>query len=671
MSTVVYKYRLWRPTKAAELVEATFRKAEEYYAELVGIENRRRAAYRDARSECSPDVCSLEAELALARHKLDTLYQESRDSKKKSRSRRVPPETASAIAEARQLVKETATLLKDAVARTSIVQHYLGKLASSPQLLQNPEVASASTRLTEARSLPKSSENTKLAKKLEMLLAETVRRISPDPECPAERLRSAADVADAKADAEVKALRKTLYWGTYLLLEDAWERAKRDEPGWLATSSLPPHRRRGRIGVQVQGGISRDELASCTDTRVQLAVPNIEHAGEKPSEVGLPTRVCKPRGIFRLRVGTVEGKREPVWAEFPVKFHRALPSDAVVKWAVVTRTPGHLYCPWKYHLCLTVETSEHARTVPGTRQEGTCAVNFGWRLEGGTLRVATLNNDAGSPEHVRLPKLICDRFEKCKDLQSIIDSNFEEAKKTLASWIATQTSLPPAFAESFSGLETWRSPRRLSELVDYWREHRLPGDDQVYAALWYWRGRWIHLYQWATCNRQRAIASRMDFYRNLAKRIATTSARVLVEDFQIPQVAKRAPADAAETGGRAARENRTRAAVGELRLCIAQACAKYHCELGLVKSSLNTRRCNVCGECREWNQSRELEHACPACGAVWDQDVNNTDNVHDRAASGEVVPLVRPANCPKPDEVEEEETSTFAAARGRLAKLAK
>lgn len=585
MKCIVYKYRLWEPTLGKNLVDAAFAKGPGYYNELVSIENHRRAEYRKARTVAVPGLAELESSYQAVQAKLSEAYAAIRASKQITRSRSVPPELAAQVASLKDLAKVGADAIKKKISQA----------ASDPTI-------------------------------------STV-------------LKERAEAIDAEADAAVKALRKTLYWGTYLLVEDAVKRAKKAEPGWLDYKGGPERLMRGRIGIQIQGGIGVADLA--TDTRIQAEMPE------------------RGKGKFRLRVGTVEGSREPVWAEFPAKFHRPLPSDAVIKWAVVTRQPGHLRRPWTYHLCLTLQTNQYEQVLPTTKQEGKTAINFGWRQTAGTLRVATLSNTVRGPEHVLLPQEIYRRFDKCSDLQSLIDQQLDVIKRELGTWIAAnKETLPQAFCDTFAGLATWRSAYRLADLVRYWKDHRLPGDELVFPVAWTWRGRWWHLQEWCTCNRQKAIRARRDFYLCLAKQVATTSAEVVIDDTDLSDIAESEDDDVVATGGRKADANRTRAAVSELRQAIVLAAAKYCCRLEVVKAKNNTRKCNVCGQVLEWDPATHLVRECPEC-STWDQDVNNTDNLHDLAEAGRSVVMVEPAK-KEDSEVVPAVVTTFADARESL-----
>src|SRR5690606_29855257 len=103
------------------------------------------------------------------------------------------------------------------------------------------------------------------------------------------------------------------YWGTYLHAEAAADQGRK--------SKTPPRFARwtgeGRIGVQIQGGIDIDELT--TDTQLQIR----EHEDPRTG------RRAGARKLLRMRVGS-EG-RAPIWAEWPMIMHRALPDGARIK----------------------------------------------------------------------------------------------------------------------------------------------------------------------------------------------------------------------------------------------------------------------------------------------------------------------------------------------------
>jgi len=661
MPTIVYKYRLWAPTTNQDVVTSSFLRATQYYNALVIIENRRRAAYQQSRSSLFPDLEQLEQEEKRLDQQVRDLQALIKNSKSKKRTRDVDLVDAEKVKSAKLALK--AIRLRARATRGSIKRAELekclprfdekrAKFHDRATKCENDLATLPAEKVAQREDASRILAwcKTKIAKieAARSTSIETIAKLSTGPEVDtslATELVARADAERAVSEKAVKDLRKSLYWGTYLLVEEAVKQAAKMTPGFLKLKTLPNHQQPGRIGIQIMGGISPDKLT--TDTRIQI------HQDGR-------------NGTCRLRVGTVENTRDPLWAEFPIRMHRPLPKDAQIMWSVVTRVPGHLLRPWIYHLCLTIRTSQVAER-PNLARTGTCAVNFGWRLtKDNTLRVATLNVDSIQTAHLELPSDIYRRFDKCKDLQSILDDNFNQIKKDLSTWILEHlASLPQAFLESFENLQHWRSARMVFELVDYWQNHRLPNDQDIFEKVWYWRGRYFHLQQWLTGNRTKALRARLDYYRKVAREIAITREKIIIEAFDMSQVATRPPAEMEDTTWQKARENRTRASCHELRLCIVQACAKYGTKIVLVKAENNTRRCNVCGKILEWNPARELVRQCPDC-STWDQDINNTDNSHDSLARGEVTTLVEPAKVTGDREISPPVVRSYRAARKEI-----
>jgi phage FluMu protein Com len=140
---------------------------------------------------------------------------------------------------------------------------------------------------------------------------------------------------------------------------------------------------------------------------------------------------------------------------------------------------------------------------------------------------------------------------------------------------------------------------------------------------------------------------------------------MVIEHFDIRQVAVLPKPEVRKTGGDAAGHNRFLASISELRGCLLLAAAKYHCAVDIVSATNNTRRCNVCGKLLDWDPATKVDRDCPDC-STWDQDVNATDNVMTRVASGEVVPMVVPAEMAEKGEIVPATIRTLKGAREEL-----
>jgi len=570
----VFRFGLRPPTVNADLVEALFAQTRVHGNQLVTIENVSRNRYRMARARLFPAYGALEDRYQKLEIQIQTLRKQIDLGKSTARSRAVDPVLKNEIAVLKNEKKSLAQQLKE----------------MRPSTTQDPELIEIGAS------------------------------------------------ANADARAATKALRKTIYWGTYQLIETAVQQASRDTPFEVAYNMDPPHQLSSRIGVQIQGGMSVADLSTDTQLRISPLPKFRPHRGGP-----LFARGSWARTTLAIRIASDE-KNHPVWAEFPMVMHRPLPNDARIMGAYVTRRRDSVRIPWRYDLCIGLESNEFERTTSSPSQIGTTAINFGWRHIDGKLRVATVNPEGKTPFEILLPRTIVKKFHTCDHLQSLVDTKLDEVKKTLHAWIsARESELPAEFLESFRNLPAWKSNHRLAELVWYWRDHRVPGDDLIYPIMEQWKDRYRHLGDWLDNQRQHLLDWRTNYYRKFSRWLALHSRRILIDDFQISAVAKRPDPEDELEGGQLARRNRTIVSPSQLRLFIKQACAKYHCEAIVSPTTNNTRRCNVCGELYEWDPARELVHTCPGDGSTWDQDVNNTDNLHDRAASGEVITLVTPA----------------------------
>ena len=465
--------------------------------------------------------------------------------------------------------------------------------------------------------------------------------------------------ANTAAHEQVKSARNSsgLAWGTYNLICASVQQA-------TSSATMDPEFQRydgeGRIGVQIIGGMSVGDLA--TDTQLQIAMSEL-HEGMTRGEWRRASRT-----VVKMRVGSDEN-RKPIWAEFPAVVHRPLPDDARIMGAVITRRRLGVFRRWTYDLCISCESSKFDRALPCPNQEGLAAINFGWRQFPDGLRVATINNDATGIEEIRLPNKILERFTKCDDLRSIIDDRFNTIRASLTAWlIAHKTDCPEWLAKSLEFLHTWKQPERLERVVGNWAGLRFRGDEEIYSALAEWRTKYRHLQEWQMRNRRQGLNMRKDFYRTTAAHIAQHSARMVIEAFDVRQVAVLPKPEEELKGGPSARHNRFLAAISELRGCLLLAGQKYHCSVDIVKANNNTRRCNVCGKILDWDPAKKVVRECPEC-STWDQDVNATDNAMDRVASGDVVTMVTPAEPSVNGWIAPATRRSFGAARKALDNL--
>lgn len=536
----VYRYGLTPPTHNAELVRAQMRAGHEYRNTLTEIERGRRAAMREAMSSYA-DVAELERAVSAAEMDLERALRAVSKERARTRSRSETAEQRSAVTEARAAKKEAIARLRERRA----------------QLRDDASVVARGEQIND--------------------LAGELRR-------------SARAATDA-------------YWGTYLLAEDAIGKASK-APLYDGAEPNDPRFRRwdgtGSIGVQIQHGMTRSELLSCEDTRMQIAEsPRGRHDVYK---------------VLRMRVGS-DG-RAPVWAEWGLKMHRAMPEDGRIKAAVVVLR--RIATREEWYVTITVDEGEREATCG----RGAVAMNLGWRTLGAhDIRVAVSVDEQGSKRELRLPADVVTGIARADEIRSTRDVEFERARAAMVAWIDNADALPACLSKARETLPQWKSEARLASLVRRWRDERADGDSPAFDAAEAWRKQDVHLWQWETEQRRRSELHRRDTYRCWAAELARTYSTVILDDVDLSALAKRAPKEA-NAENETARRARVLAAPSELRGALENAFRGRGGHVLRLDPKDVTHTCAICGVVESWDAAPMVHHACGGCGEIWDQDEN-------------------------------------------------
>lgn len=409
---------------------------------------------------------------------------------------------------------------------------------------------------------------------------------------------AAQEAADAEADVAVKLARAScgVYWGSYLLVEDAVQRAKKSG-GVLHFARWDGS---GTIGVQLQGGLKVAELMKNEDSRLRLE-------GEG-----------KYRRVW-IRVGS-EG-RAPIWAVFPFKYHRDLPPDAIMKWARVHAHRVGTHTRWSVQFVL----DNAPNTLPAPTR-GAIAIDVGWRRVEEGLRVATWVDDEGRSGTLVLPEQLEDRMAKIESLRAIRDSNFNVARDFLKDHKAR---VPALLQDRLVGLHAWKAPGRLAALMIAWRTQREAGDEDVFDHLEGWRKQDKHLLEWEANQRENVLAARRDLYRTFAKHVVGQYSRIIIEALDLRDFAEKPTKDEPkDTPIQAnARPNRHFAALSTLITTMKDVAVRSGADLIEAEPAWTTQTCHVCQAPAPFDAATQLTHTCTACNATWDQDLNAAHNL--------------------------------------------
>ena len=553
----VYRFGLLRPTINGDLVRDQMRKAHIYRNTLIALERERRDKTRSAMSAYG-DIPALEKAARAAAESERVLAVALKSQRAKSRTLKTSAESKVALAAAKEAKRAAVNALR------------------------------------ERRHALKTDEQ------LVLLL----------------------DGINDETGAKQREYREKcgVYWGTYLLVEDAMQ-ASRKQPLYDGIEPSDPFflrwRREGAVGVQMQGGMPAAQVYG-SDTRMHIDRPD---ARAWWSVIRAERRMyC--RTTLRLRIGSDDG-RGPIWAEWPMTMHREIPDYATIKKATVRlRMKGPIE---EWSVEITVDEGDSAIARCGT---GSVGIDIGWRVIDGEIRVAAWEGSDGEKGELRVPPELLSALHKAEELRSIRDKNFNEARDKLAMWMQGR-ELPGWFAERAKTLAYWRSPGRLSGLVRQWKDARFAGDSDAYQMVEDWRYHDFHLWEWECCQRAKALRRRRDFYRCFAAQMSRKYETVVLEKFDIRPIAKRPTVENEEATNETARSNRQLVAISELRLCVINAFRSRKGKDEYVPAQNTTRECAQCHVVEEFDAAANLSHTC-VNGHEWDQDFNARTNILER-----------------------------------------
>ncbi|HEU0021666.1 MAG TPA: zinc ribbon domain-containing protein [Dehalococcoidia bacterium] len=406
-----------------------------------------------------------------------------------------------------------------------------------------------------------------------------------------------------------------LYWGNYMDLEAFYQVARRKKGRQL---KFHRHTRdRGAAAVFMTEGLDTDRAFGDgpDDSRFKLDPVDPRAWGATPRSI----RKRYWRTTLHIRVGSVQ--RHPVYATAQIVAHRPLPRG-LVRHAVLTWET--LAGRRRYNLMITVDAPELPTVQEGLENRPRVGIDLGWRKIEDRVRVAVLAWDNGQTEEISLPAAIISAYRKMDDLKSIADTHFNTFKLrlgTVLDQMAAEKPLPIWLAEAHETLARWRSRRRLLALAEEWGEHRLDGDETIFAELEVWRKREKVLWQWEINGRDKLTKRRLDLYRNIAYRVATTAGAVAIEEFNISQVITNPDTETA------ANYYRSMAACSEFRRVMESTCARLSVPVTRFDGAWTTQTCSECKNPVLFNSKLELLADCPTCNQRWDQDENAARNL--------------------------------------------
>lgn len=403
-----------------------------------------------------------------------------------------------------------------------------------------------------------------------------------------------------------------LYWCNYddviASYETARKRVLREGrelrfQGWDGT---------GKVTVRFQQGLPVAEAAG-TDRRLRIDAVN-PLAWTSPQR-GERRKLARTK--VRIRVGS-DG-REPVWLELPVVLHRPLPRDGTIRGASAICEKVGSRERWR----LLVTVAQPDRTA---REGPAVAVDLGWRLVPGGLRVAYWEDELGAQGELLLEPAVLWQFSKLNDLKSIQDRHLRTALDIVGPWLkANQLDA----GMDLSHVGEWRKPWRLLRLYRAWKDRRVEGDAGAFGALAAWKERYDHLHEWEANLRDQVIRHRKEIYRRFVADLLRTHGKVFLEDLRIRSLArKERPEEEAYSYSGAMRVVAAVSLLGRM--------FDERGDCVRVSAQHTTRHCSWCGHTGDWDAAEHVIHRCAGCGKVFDQDRNAARNILRRGLAGAI-----------------------------------
>jgi hypothetical protein len=292
----------------------------------------------------------------------------------------------------------------------------------------------------------------------------------------------------------------------------------------------------GQIAVQLQGGLPTTSALRGDDTRVRIVLTGEGSRGRR-------------YGVLWVRVGS-EG-RDPVWAKWPIKMHRAIPDAASWKWVRVSLRPEATREHWSVEI--TVDDPAPHSHERDTSLTSAIAIEWEWSmLDSEDIRVARWADTRGGSGEVCLPASIAKGIRKTDGLRAVRDVVLNEMRPKLQSAIresegagskgaGSKGALPLWLREAGNTLHLWKSPSRFRDLARRWRMAKCDAARDAYEILDAWEGREMHLYDYECGARREALRERRDWYRCLAARWSREHAFVLLSDQDLSREARFGP----------------------------------------------------------------------------------------------------------------------------------
>lgn len=351
-------------------------------------------------------------------------------------------------------------------------------------------------------------------------------------------------------------------------------------------------------------------------------VPAEKILSANKGELSLAHPVSGKYGEFRFRLGAAAAD---TWATGTWKKSRDIPDGASIGLArLVRRKVGK---DFKY--CVQLQTKLPASN-PGEyiSKKPLVALHLGWAKDGGMRNIAGIADCAepGMAEILCLPESIERLLNQSSAAQSRRDVALNDVVPKVKEW--EPTGLPDEIADEIKALKKLRT-----EFIAESRLHRLcwkmkdAGLD-VPGWLEEWRKQDKMDWQEVSHVARRARNQRKNFYRETAKRLATTYATIVIGKPNLKDAAELVDEVTGEKTelAKKARAGRVVAGIYELDQAVRQAFEKAGGAILEMSGENTASQCSICGGSTEPVKDVPDTVCCRECGAVLNRKQNGAAN---------------------------------------------
>jgi hypothetical protein len=253
------------------------------------------------------------------------------------------------------------------------------------------------------------------------------------------------------------------------------------------------------------------------------------------------------------------------------------------------------------------------------------AVDLGYRLKPEGVRVAYWCDRDECHGEVVVAISDLHQLRRVRSLRSTCDGMRDAFLRALVEWTAGR-DLTDEWKQQTTTLAQWRSGDRVAQLIRWWSEHRLGGDEGIFASAAAWRKQYLHLANWWR-NLENQIRARLrEQYRVFAANVARRYCTLYIEEFDLLGVSERPDPESGEVTT-ASSSYRQMVSPSAFRQSLVSACSREGVSVVAIPAQYTTRMCYLCGHASEWDQAASIVHRCEQCGQMWDQDYNAARNL--------------------------------------------